>query len=104
MLSQVTTKHPFLLHLPLLRLLWAGLHQGTKEGDELAAFLWRCTTKWRNQVIPGLAQLDEAEHNTFDTSKREEHYQQVHTKTDFPHPPSLEETKARMYGAMGRLV
>ena len=68
MLSQVTAKHPFLLRLPLLWFLWAGLHQGTKEGDELAAFLWHCATKRRNQVIPvipGLAQLDKAEHNTF---------------------------------------
>ena len=64
MLSQVTAKHPFLLHLPLFRFLWAGLHQGTKEGDELAAFLWHCTTG-RNQFISGLAQLDKAEHNTF---------------------------------------
>ena len=65
MLSQVTAKHPFLLHLPLGRFLWAGLHQGTKEGEDLAAFLGHCTTKGRNQVISGLAPLDEAEHSTF---------------------------------------
>ena len=65
MLSQVTAKHPLLLHLPLFPLLWAGLHHGTKEGEELAALLWHCTTKGRNQFISGLAPVDEAEHSTF---------------------------------------
>ena len=65
MLSQVTAKHPFLLllqlHLPLLRFLWAGLHEGTKEAEELATLLWHCTTKGRNQFIS--------------LSKRQEHCQ-----------------------------
>ena len=74
MLSQVTAKHPFLLllqlHLPLLRFLWAGLHEGTKEAEELATLLWHCTTKGRNQFISGWAQLDQAEHHTFDRARK----------------------------------
>ena len=67
MLSQVTAKHPFLLlrHLPLLRFLWAGLREGTKEADELAALLWHCTTQGRNQFISRWAQRDQAECHTF---------------------------------------
>ena len=81
MLSQVTAKHPFLLllllHLPLLRFLWAGLHEGTKEAEELATLLWHCTTKGRNQFISGWAQWDQAErkHMLQSASKRQEHCQ-----------------------------
>ncbi len=41
MLSQVTAKHPFLEDPPLFQFLfgWSGLHEGTKEGDELAVLL-----------------------------------------------------------------
>ena len=72
MLSQVTAKHPFLLllQLPLLRFLWAGLHEGTKEAEELATLLWHCTTKGRNQFISGWAQWDQAEHHTFDRARK----------------------------------
>ena len=81
MLSQVTAKHPFLLllqlQLLLLRFLWAGLHEGTKEAEELATLLWHCTTKGRNQFISGWAQCDQAErkHMLQSTSKRQEHCQ-----------------------------
>ncbi len=81
MLSQVTAKHPSLLllqlHLPLLRFLWAGLHEGTKEAEELATLLWHCTTKGRNQFISGWAQWDQAErkHILQSASKRQEHCQ-----------------------------
>ena len=74
MLSQVTAKHPFLLllllQIPLLRFLWAGLHEGTKEAEELATLLWHCTTKGRNQFISGWAQWDQAEHHTFDRARK----------------------------------
>ena len=81
MLSQVTAKHPSLLllqlHLPLLRFRWAGLHEGTKEAEELATLLWHCTTKRRNQFISGWAQCDQAErkHILQSASKRQEHCQ-----------------------------